>query len=45
MWTNTLKVQNPIGGIGTKTANNIHVLLFRNAVGDRIPIFVTNARI
>ena len=40
-----LKVQNPIGGIGIKTANSIRVLPFRNAVGDRILIFVMNAKI
>jgi hypothetical protein len=40
-----LKVQNPIGGIGTKTANSIRVLPFRNAVGDRILIFVMNVKI
>lgn len=40
-----LKVQNPIGGIGTKTANSIRELLFRNAVGDRILIFVMNVKI
>ena len=40
-----LKVQNPIGGIGSKTANNIRVLLFRNAVGDRVLISVMNVKI
>ncbi len=40
-----LKVQNPIGGIGSKTANSIRVLLFRNAVGDRVLIFVMNVKI
>jgi hypothetical protein len=40
-----LKVQNPTGGIGSKTANSIHVSLFRNAVGDQILIYVMNAKI
>jgi hypothetical protein len=40
-----LKVQNPTGGIGIKTANSIRVSLFRNTVGDRILIFVMNVKI
>jgi hypothetical protein len=40
-----LKVQSPTGGIGTKTANSIRVLPFRNAAGDQVLIFVMNVKI
>jgi hypothetical protein len=40
-----LKVQSPIGGIGTKNANSIRLSSFRNVVGDRVLIFVMNVKI
>jgi len=40
-----LRVQNPIDGIGSKTANSIRALLFRNVPGDLILIFVMNVKI
>ncbi len=40
-----LKVRNPTGGIGLKNVNSIRVLSFRNAVGDRVLIFVMNVKI
>ena len=45
MWKSMLKVQSPTGGIGTKTANSIRVLPFRNTVGDRVLIFVMSVKI
>jgi hypothetical protein len=40
-----LKAQSLTGGIGTKTANSIRVLPFKNAVGDRVLIFAMSAKI
>jgi hypothetical protein len=40
-----LKVQSPTGGTGTKTANSIRVLPFKNAVGDLVLIFAMSVKI